>query len=42
MIHRRHPEHFLEETEKEPFIIKITTYEGIRKVLGDKISFLDT
>lgn len=42
VIPRRHPEHFLEKTEKEPFTIKITTYKGICKALGDKVSFLAT
>lgn len=36
MIQSRYPENFMEETEKELFTIKITTYKRIFKVLGEK------
>lgn len=43
MIHSRYPENFLEKTEKELFMIKITAYKTIFKVLGvKKNSFLAT
>lgn len=36
MIHSRYQENFLEKTEKELFMIKITTYKRIFKALREK------